>query len=361
MAHDFEIRFARSAGLAGLLEAPANPARLKGGGRISIDARGIIISARRNLTSLLQRPTTRRIDAANLTEVYREGAALRVEFANEAGTREILPFWARNSKIAADIVRAMPTLRTVEFDQAVSTDESRFEWDKRVLIMLIATIAGIALFALLLWTPSGVAPVTAPPVVMPSAGTEPAPPNFDVERPASETPASAPASDAASAALEPVWQTMPVTIAPPRTPIYVGDEIHVQPIARGSPAYAAARRALEKFEAAAARLRIDYRAQHALFQSTALTNDQFADYLRSSLEMRWWNLTFEILADDALVADGLLDLRATLLACARHWRGFLDGYAEGLLKLDHVAIAEAFDRMSIAEEMESRARRFAPP
>ena len=38
MAQTFDIRFAKSAGLAGLFEAPANEYRWKGAGRLSIDA-----------------------------------------------------------------------------------------------------------------------------------------------------------------------------------------------------------------------------------------------------------------------------------------------------------------------------------
>jgi hypothetical protein len=360
MAHNFEIRFARSAGLAGLWEAPANPFRWKGRGRISIDAKGVIIHARRNLTSWLQKPEARCIDAANLTEVYREGAALRVEFANEAGAREILPFWAADPKVAADIVRVMPTLRTVEFEHAVSGTASPFEWDRRVLVLLIAVMGGMALLARLLWTPAGTSPVT-PTTAEKTDATERVSPGstIEVEAPATETVAPTPDVEANEPVLEPELQSVPLTLTPPKLPVRV--EVHVDPIARGTAAYQAARHALEKFDAAAAALRTDYRAQQALFQSNALTTDQFSDYLRSSLEMRWWNLTFEILANDALTTDQLLDFRATLLGCARHWRGFLDGYAEGLLRRDHVMIAESFDRMSIAEELQSRARRFAPP
>jgi hypothetical protein len=360
MAHSFEIRFARSAGLAGLLEAPANPFRWKGAGRIRIDEQGVVIYARRSLLSWLRRPAARRIDAASLTEVYREGAALRVEFANEAGAREILPLWALDPKSAADIVRVMPTLRTVEFDHAVSGTVSPFEWDRPVLVLLIAGMGCMGFLAWLLWTPAGTSPVTPHLVVRPdttklvSSGS-----TIEAEAPATSPDPPTPDNDASDSLLEPELQSVPLTLVPPKPPMRV--EVHVEPIARGTAAYEAARRALENFDAAAAALRTDYHAQQALFQSNALTSDQFADYLRSSLEMRWWNLTFEILANDALTTDQLLDFRATLLASARHWRGFLDGYAEGLLRLDHVMIAESFDRMSIAEELQSRARRFAPP
>src|SRR5688572_32865876 len=89
MAHTFEIRFARSAGLAGLFEAPGNSFRWKGAGRLSIDAQGISIAVKRGLTNLLSRRRSHRIAAAELTEVYREGDALRLEFGSDNRREEI--------------------------------------------------------------------------------------------------------------------------------------------------------------------------------------------------------------------------------------------------------------------------------
>lgn len=361
MAHTFHIRFARSAGLAGLLEAPLNPYRWRGTGRLSIDPQGVVIAARRSLTSLLLNPSSRRIDAADLTEVYREGAALRLEYSTGAGTREIVPFWARDPKTAADIVRHMPTQRTVEME-GMSKAPPPFRWDRRLLAVALAVLAGIALTAWWARTPERVAEAPAPAAVAPR--TEPTPVGV-VESPVNP-PALASAETAPQTAtpaaqvqpLEPEWQTMPVAVQPPRLPPYVS--LDVQPIPRGTPAYAAGRQALEKLNAVTAALRDEFRAQYALFQTSALTKEQFTEVL-GSLEMRWWNLTYEIFAMDALTAEDLLGLRAAMLASARHWRGFLDDYAEALAKLDHVAIAESFDRMIIAEELQERARRFAPP
>jgi hypothetical protein len=63
--------------------------------------------------------------------------------------------------------------------------------------------------------------------------------------------------------------------------------------------------------------------------------------------------------DDREFADlELLELRATLLAAARHWRAFLSGYAEGLRNADNLQIARSFDELALAEELQSRARLF---
>src|SRR5262245_43430383 len=73
MAHTFDIRFAHGVGL------------------LSIDAQGLSVAPRGLLAWLSRRPS-RRIPAASLKEVYREGDSLRVEFATADNPREVLPF-----------------------------------------------------------------------------------------------------------------------------------------------------------------------------------------------------------------------------------------------------------------------------
>jgi hypothetical protein len=72
--------------------------------------------------------------------------------------------------------------------------------------------------------------------------------------------------------------------------------------------------------------------------------------------MLWWNFTFNALDNTALSAPDLLDLRAAMLGVARHWRNFLNGYAEGLRNGDHVRIAQSFNSLTRAEEMRARLR-----
>jgi hypothetical protein len=142
VAHTFDIRFARSAGLAALLEAPANRFRWKGGGQIRIDPQGVSIAAKRGLLSLFA--STRRIAAAELTEVYREGDALRLEFSTAGAGREVMPFWVKDRDTAARIVKLLPTQRTIELDDAPR--HPRFRLDPRPLMLLGAVaIAGLAI------------------------------------------------------------------------------------------------------------------------------------------------------------------------------------------------------------------------
>jgi len=146
MAHDFEIRFARSAGLAGFLEAPSNPFRWKGSGRISVDATGISIAVRRGFIRLFG-PSTRRIAVGQLTDVYREGESVRLEFSTADASRSALSFWARSSNDAAHIVNLLPTPRTVEFDEVLAIRKFRVDrplvWAALALIAIAAGMVAV--------------------------------------------------------------------------------------------------------------------------------------------------------------------------------------------------------------------------
>jgi hypothetical protein len=116
MAHSFDIRFGRSGGIAALFDAAGNSFGWKGGGRLQIDAQGMNFALKRGLVSLLAPRRSQRIPAERINEVYREGDALRVEFATDENPRATLPFWARDRDTAARIVRLLPTSRTVEIE-----------------------------------------------------------------------------------------------------------------------------------------------------------------------------------------------------------------------------------------------------
>lgn len=160
MAHTFDIRFARSIGLAGLLEAPANPYRWKGTGRLSVDARGISISVRRGVLNLFARGQWCRIASSNLLAVYREGDALRLEYSTQGSSRAVLPVWVTDRNAAAEIVRLLPTQHTVEFEDR-SEPGRKYRFDRRFAISLVICAAVLGSSALLLQrylapsTPSG--------------------------------------------------------------------------------------------------------------------------------------------------------------------------------------------------------------
>jgi hypothetical protein len=373
----FDIRFARSAGLAALLEVPENAFRWKGGGLLRIDAHGISIGVKRGLLALLGGKHTQRIPTENLRAVYREGDALRVEFQDGKTARIVLPFWARDRDTAAQIVRLLPTRQTVEIEHSTDATHSgkpRADW--RMLLSLgMSVVALVAVsWAVYQRTQLPLKAASAPvsdrvelddvslPIPDASAAL--------VESASSSVPSAVPETEAAvtvgsekaqPAATPDFLEPPTVVLSPPGSlPLpadYVRSEDFVIPIARGTAAYDVAKRELMAFEQEAAELEASYRSQRNRLNGNALTPDNFATEL-GNLEMRWWDLTFRIFDNVALADPALLDLRAAMLGTARLWRSFLNGYAEGVRKLDHVMIANSFDELARAQEMQSRARLF---
>jgi len=372
MAQTFDIRFARSAGLAALLEAPENSFRWKGVGLLRIDAQSIHFTVKRGLLALLAGNRTRRIPAGNLKAVYREGDALRVEFQADEAAREVLPFWASDRAAAAEIVRLLPTSQTVEIEHSTDVTNSgkpRADW--RVILIIGVALAAIAT-GIRAFYPRADLPVAA--TIVPGVDRA-APAEMPMRLPMPDATASlddspAPALEApqppatvgsAQAALPEFLQPLPVVLPPlPPLPLprdYVNSADFVIRIERDTAAYLVAKTELASFEQEANRLEARWDLLHDSFRASALTSEDFAMQL-GALEMRWWDLTFRIFDNEALANPKLLDLRATMLAAARLWRSFLGGYAGGLRGRDHVKMGHSFDELARAQEMQSRARLF---
>jgi hypothetical protein len=313
MSHSFDVRFARSTGFLAWLEASPNSLRWKGAGRLSIDAEGISIAVKRGLTTLFS-PRSRRISAHDLTEVYREADALRLEFNAAGDSREVLPLWASGSDAAAEIVKLLPTQRTIELEHSTGRSPPyRLDWSA-----VGRLVVGGLVLAALAW---GLHRVYAPPQV-PSADAAQAP----VESvPARE---SAPPSNAA--ADEPVEREYP--------------------IARTSPAYAAARRHVDDFEA----------------ERTAL----YADFLKlqespspvelEALQGRWTSLLQQIRYAPGYSGPELEKLRLKQYAVCLGWRSFLSMYAEGLRTWNSEMTTASFLEREKAEAALERLRWYVP-
>ena len=391
MAQTFDIRFARSAGLAAMLEVPENAFRWKGGGLLRIDAQGISISVKRGLLALFGGKRMQRIPSENLRAVYREGDALRVEFQDGKTTRIVLPFWADDRETAEKIVRLLPTSQTVEIEHSTNATHSgkpRADW--RMLLPLGAAVAALVAVSWTIYQRTQLPLEAASAPVSDRVAPDEAPLPFPdasaalVESPStSETPAAQaidavatpggtsaqtarspanPAEANQSTAITPDFlEPSPVVLSPPASlplpPDYVRSADFVIPIARGTAAYDVAKRELAAFEKEAVALEVAYRAIHRLHNSGAATSETFAATL-DDLEMRWWDMTFRLFDNDALADPALLDLRAAMLGAARLWRSFLSGYATGVRKLDHVMMAKSFDELVRAQEMQSRTRLF---
>jgi hypothetical protein len=321
MAHTFDIRFARSAGLVGWLEAPGNRFRWKGDGRLSIDAQGISIAVRRGLLTLFS-PQSRRIAADQLTEVYREGDALRLEFTAPGAPRTVVPFWARDLDAAAEIVRLLPTRKTVELEHPPPGAQQRFRPDWRVIVTFLVVAAAALYGAWLMraWAlhdeptavvtstqlaQSGPEPMTesSAPATN-SAGsthaeeTSPVPGQVSVPAPnyldASETDEAA--VEDTITAIEPATSSMEIppgtaeTPAPAwrgRRPVREG----ITAIVPGDAIYEIARRQLEIFETE--------------------SNDRTTN---------WWSVTVRIHNTEEFQHPDLVGMRETMLAVSRAWR-----------------------------------------
>jgi hypothetical protein len=143
MSHTFVIRFERAAGLAGLLAAPRNPFRWKGAGTLRIEREGIRFAVKRGLLWLF--PLERRVAAADLEEVYREGDALHLTFADPDRPRATVACWAEDADTAGKIVELLPTRRTVELEHSTRTGQpARPRYDWPVLLSLLVLAIGLA-------------------------------------------------------------------------------------------------------------------------------------------------------------------------------------------------------------------------
>ena len=319
MAQTFDIRFARSAGLAALMEVPGNVFRWKGGGHLEIDTRGISIGVKRGLLALLGGKRTHRIPTEQLRAVYREGDALRVEYQSAETARVVLPFWAGDRDTAAQIVRLLPTSHTVELEHstdATSPEKPRADWR---LLLPVGALLGVLLAGAWALYP----------------------------REHEKIEAAAPAQS----------RDTPATVAAEEIPAQqtarTGQSVVL--IARGTPAYEVAQAELRAFESQAMKLEVEWRNQFRLLVAGALTREDFARKTEGYIT-GWWNVTFWILGNDRLADPALFDLRAAMLGTARLWRDFHQMYAKGLRERDDLLMTRAIDEISHALETQSRTR-----
>ena len=402
MAHTFVIRFARSGGLAALFNAAENSFGWKGGGLLSIDAQGMSFALKRNIVSLLARRRSQRIPAEKIKEIYREGDALRVEFATEENPRAVLPFWARDRDTAAQIVQLLPTSRTFELEH--STDEPDRGDGKRMPLVLGAAvlIAGGALFIGFnrpapVDTPAALdaaaartdAPLTAVAGISPAnndAAVAPrpaplsslgdpitpeqarrlaimaedpvdwtSPPGKSVVLPSNRpgTRAEPPPADAAPASEPEVESFVPDELPELRVrPTY-----QAVPIQQGTLAYDAGRGLFARFEATAAELRKEHLENRRQFESGALSNRMFVKHLHSFQE-RWRELGVRLVDDREWKDPALTGLRGSLAAVTDYQQRYFDGYASGLLSGRQRDIERAFVDLASAEELLVGARAY---
>ncbi|MDF3022497.1 MAG: hypothetical protein K0Q92_3800 [Steroidobacteraceae bacterium] len=304
--HTFDIRFAKSEGLAALFEAPANRRGWKGAGKLSIDSQGISIAMKRGLPGLFSR-RLRRFAAHDLAEVYREGDALRLEFATNF-SREVLPIWTRGAEVAAEIVQLLPTRQTVELEHSTSP-ASAYRLDRVLCALMVAVVVMIAGAVYLL----NRSPAT-------------------IQAPATATPAPAAAEPDAPTA-DAVEKAAPAL-----------------PMARTSPAWPAARRHVTAFEAEIATLRAEF-----------VTLMESPSPLRlDGLAAKWHEKLQGVQITFGSQTGELLELANIQAAICINWREFLYNYAGGLREQDLERINAAFAAREQADLLRERMRWYVP-
>lgn len=315
MASTFDIRFARTEGLAALFEAPANRFRWKGAGRLSVDAQGISIAVKRNLANLLSRRRSRRIAAGDLKQVYREGASLRLEFGSDEA-REVLPIWASGNAVAAEIVKLLPTTRTIELEHSTRAS-GRFRFDWRLTAWPLVAMVSLAAGALW-WRQSLIS--------LPAEQSQASLPTVEASRPAA-------------------------TVSAPLSPI---DQIlareGVRPLLSGTPEYDIARRQQALFESELATLRSQY---------MGLLSNPNAETLEA-MEPAWWGMTLRIETSEEMSGPAFTGFREAQLAVISSWRATVALHAAGLRLKDERFVELAEKQRGLSEVYETLVRMYVP-
>jgi hypothetical protein len=300
--HTFDIRFAKSEGLAALFEAPVNRRGWKGRGKLSIDSQGISIAVKRGLLTLFS-GRSRRFAAQDLAEVYREGDSLRLAFDLDA-SREVLPIWAQGRDAAAEIVKLLPTRQTVELEHSTTSTPYRFDRTPFALLLFVALAISASVFLL----------DRSPAVV--------------------DAPVAAPAGQSSR----------------PATADVVEKVVPRLPMSRASPAWPAARRHVAAFEAESAALRAEFLA--VMESPSPARLDELAT--------KWNDKLQSIQATFATPTGGLVELGNIQAAICINWREFFYDYAGGLRDKDLDRINSAFAAREQADAMRERMRWYVP-
>lgn len=132
----FPVRFNVTPGVAA-----QNSYRWVGAGSVLLDEQGIQITARR-LTLLGLRRVEHFIHRSEILEVYREGDTIRIDLQGEA-RRSFVRFWAQDAARAAEIVRLLPTTRTIELEGGAERARGGDTHKSVLWYALVAILAGV--------------------------------------------------------------------------------------------------------------------------------------------------------------------------------------------------------------------------
>lgn len=308
----FRVRFTRARGFAALFERPENTYQWSGYGTLRVEPRGIQFRATRRGIGL-QRTEARFVAGREISNVYREGDGVRVEFRDDA-RQNVLNFWAEDSAAAASIVDQLPTVRTVEVEEPRRTVRPA----KRVLRMdlLVMWVGALILVGVSGW--------------------------FLFHR-----------TDRASESFSTSTITSPAIRAAGSAEV-------------SAPAIAAAelktmQQDFTRFAERSEALRAQFDSAFRALLDGNLSQQDFADGLERWLIPQWVS-TEKALRETSYAAGSPREtFRASLIGVTSNWRSGLEAYVSGLRAPDSSQVRRAFAYIGAAEESQREAQELVNP
>jgi hypothetical protein len=309
-APQFTVQFTRPRGAS----QRDNTFRWTGPGTIHVLERGLLVMTRRRSPLGFRTADERFVPASEISEVFRDGDAVRVDLRTDSGTAAFFQFWTGNPAIAGTIVRLLPTTRTIEYEVAPADQAAAprapltLQRRRRARRRFVQAALAVGLFA--------VAALLTTDIVM-RQSTEVAKVNVPVAQAPSTKPVALPAA--------PVSQATPAEIA----------------IATAE---------IQRFDDRMDALRAQYRTASLALQWGQLSREDFIDGINKWLLPQWRSLDNELTLNRP--ADGTLasQVHARLRSATLFWDRGLQDYAEGLKANNSDAVMAAFDRMSNGNE-----------
>jgi len=406
MPDRFDIQFVSRPGKLGLLSEPVNTAGWRGRGTLTIDDRGLRIAATRSRLPLAFLRSESAIAAERITQVVREGDAVRVEYSIDRGRVENVTFRLPDRQTAAEVVRQMPTTRTVEMESEPSSVKRSHERGAPAIRVLAGIgIAAVGGWIAMQWMRSAaIDPVeNTRNVIAPAHLTESGPPLDPSDQPAvAEIPSEAPVAEdprpsdtdselhtsvpaasmgsTADASLPEEGQAVQVPRPAPQraesvvhtdatphadtegepfvpsVPEYqLPDDLLVVPIARNTVAYDVARGLLAEFEGEAREIEDAINRDLERHRAGDLKTIELGGRLDVA-QRGWRELGSRLLGNPAFRDAALTGLRATLLGVVSYQARFCEAYAAALRKGDTAQMEDALQGRARAHDMLARAR-----
>lgn len=348
MARTFDIRFARSDGIAAILESPANTFRLRGTGSLSIDDTGLEIEPKRGLHSFLSRRVRVRISAAHLREVSREGDSVRIEYGLPGSKRIVLPFWVRDPETAIEILKLVPTQRTIERDEPAALPPTTRRGHSTAIVIVAAFISllvGVVVTALI--ENHREADAAAARVVEASRGTPPI-----VAGPTAGPPVTPAPSLRVNGELPQVYPSAPLESAAPSAwrdaTRPVGDAyLSTETMGSADAGYADPTQRAPSVPFYPISEALNFYREAGDLRALALDSDMSP----RDLETRWWKLTVRLYNSAAFDARPRHPLVDAEIGLSLNWRASLANYADAMESGDPYRIESARADLERAGEL----------